>query len=394
MIFVASSLACAVSTSIWQLDIARAAQGIGAAAMFSTSLALLANAYPDAGARAKALAVYGATIGGSFAVGPLAGGALTSWFGWRSVFFVNIPIGIICLLGARSVEESRDPQPRRPDWFGQVFAGAAMLLIVLALLRGNEVGWTATSTLLQFAGATACAVAFVITERVVAQSMVPLELFADRTFSGIQITAFAISASFFAMFVYMTFYLQGVLHLSAIQAGLVYVPGTMLSFFAAAATSTLLGRYDAKRLLLGGLSLIAIGLTLGLLVTQDTSWWMVLPSQIVALIGTGVFNPVMSGFVLNESPAGQEAMAVGINDAARQTGIAFGVALLGALIPASDLIGPGGASRYVDGLHHGLWLSIAIAVAGVIAGAYLIRSRRPVAAPADPAEPRRELVDA
>ena len=100
VVFTISSAVCAASTTILELDIARAVQGIGAAAMFSTSLALLATAYPEWTKRAKALAIYGATIGASFAVGPLIGGAMTSWFGWRSVFLLNLPIGVACFLGA------------------------------------------------------------------------------------------------------------------------------------------------------------------------------------------------------------------------------------------------------------------------------------------------------
>ena len=215
-VFTLSSVVCALSNSIEQLDVARAVQGVGAAGMFSTSLALLATAYPEWTARAKALAVYGATIGGSFAVGPLVGGAMTSWFGWRSVFWLNVPIGVACVLAALTVAESRDPHPRRPDWLGQLLSAGAMFLLVLALLRGNEVGWTSRSTVLEFAGAAALTLAFVAVEAKVREPMLPLRLFADRTFAGIQIAAWGISSSLFAIFVYLTFFLQGVAHLSPI----------------------------------------------------------------------------------------------------------------------------------------------------------------------------------
>jgi MFS family permease len=115
-VFTLSSIVCALSGNIATLDAARAVQGIGGAFMFSTSLALLATAYPDWTQRAKALAIYGATIGASFAVGPLVGGAMTSWFGWRSVFWLNVPVGVLCIIGAMRVGESRDPHARRPDW--------------------------------------------------------------------------------------------------------------------------------------------------------------------------------------------------------------------------------------------------------------------------------------
>jgi EmrB/QacA subfamily drug resistance transporter len=371
-VFTISSAVCASATSMIELDLARAVQGIGAAAMFSTSLALLGMAYPDARARGKALAVYGATIGGAFAVGPMVGGALTSWFGWRSVFLLNLPIGVLCIVGALAMAESRDAHPRRTDWTGQLLSGGAMFLVVFALLRGNDVGWTSASTLAEFAAAVLLGVGFIVAELLVNEPMVPLRMFADRSFTGIQISAFAISASYFAMFVYLTFYLQGVLHLSPIQSGLAYVPGTVLMFFTAAATAGLT-RFDPRVLLTVGLGLVTIGLVSGLVANEHSSWIALLPAQIIGLIGCGLFNPVMSGLVLRESPAGQEALAAGINDAARQTGIALGVAVLGALVPTGAMVGHAGAHDFVAGLHHALWLAAAIAAAGVVAGWVLIR---------------------
>src|SRR5262249_32948793 len=155
----------------------------------------------------------------------------------------------------------------------------------------------------------------------------------DRSFTGIQISAFAMSASLFAIFMYLTLYLQGVLHMSPIEAGLAWVPSTTANFLVAGATASLVTKIDLKVLLTVGLSLVAVGLALGVTADEHSSWLTLLPAQIVSMIGCGLFNPVMSGLVLRESPAGQEALAAGINDASRQTGIALGVAVLGAFIP-------------------------------------------------------------
>jgi EmrB/QacA subfamily drug resistance transporter len=393
-VFTISSVVCALSTSIEQLDAARAVQGIGAAAMFSTSLALLATAYPDWAARAKALAAYGATIGASFAVGPLVGGAMTSWFGWRSVFWLNVPVGVACVLGAVAVAESRDAHPRRPDWAGQLLSGGAMFLLVLALLRGNEVGWTSTSTVAEFAGAVVLAAAFVAVEARVREPMLPLSLFADRTFTGIQVAAWGISSSLFAIFVYLTFYLQGVTHLSPVESGLAYLPGTVISFVVAAASSAFVTRVDSRLLLTVGLLLVAGGMSLGFLLHADSSWTVLLPAELVSMVGCGIVNPVLSGLVLSQAPRGQEALAVGVNDAARQAGIALGVAVLGALIPSKDLMTGHGAQSYVDGLHNACWLATGVALAGAVLTWVLVRPSRP-AAPGTPGpapEPAKELV--
>jgi predicted MFS family arabinose efflux permease len=304
------------------------------------------------------------------------------------VFWLNVPIGVACVIGAFSVAESRDPRPRRPDWIGQLLSAGAMFLLVLALLRGNEVGWTTTSTVLEFAGAAVLTVAFIVAESVVAEPMLPLNLFRDRTFTGIQIAAFAISSSLFAIFVYLTFYLQGVVHLSPIESGLAYVPGTVICFFVSAASSAVVTRIDSRVLITVGLVLAAAGLSLGFLLQVDSSWTILLPAQLVAMVGCGVVNPVLSGLVLSQSPQGQEALAVGVNDAARQAGIALGVAVLGALIPSGALAGGHGAAQYVTGLHHASWLATGVAALGALAAWVLIRPHAPAAAPEPvPAEP-------
>ena len=379
VVFTVSSVVCALSNSIERLDLARAVQGVGAAAMFSTSLALLATAYPDWTKRAKALAAYGATIGASFAVGPLVGGAMTSWFGWRSVFWLNVPVGVVCVLAALTVAESRDPHPRRPDWLGQVLSAGSMFLLVLALLRGNEVGWTSGTTLAEFAGAAVLAVAFVVAEAKVREPMLPLRMFADRTFAGIQIAAFGISSSLFAIFVYLTFFLQGVAHLSPIEAGLAYLPGTFLSFVVAAASSAYVTRVDSRLLLTVGLALVAIGMGLGALLAADSSWTALLPAELVSMVGCGIVNPVLSGLVLSEAPAGQEALAVGVNDTARDAGIALGVAVLGALIPSKKLL-TGDTAAYVTGLHHATWVAAAVAGLSAVLTWVLVRPSKPEAA--------------
>src|SRR4051794_36784965 len=178
IVFTVASAAAAAATDITMLNIIRAVQGLGAAAMFATSMALLANEFPKAQERAKALGVYGATIGASFAVGPLVGGALTSTFGWRSIFIINVPLGIFALAAtARYVRESRDPQPRRIDWAGQAALTAGLFLLVLALLRGNDVGWGSSQIVAQLVGAGVLLAIFVAIERRVKDPMLPLGLF-------------------------------------------------------------------------------------------------------------------------------------------------------------------------------------------------------------------------
>jgi EmrB/QacA subfamily drug resistance transporter len=384
-VFTATSLVCAAAQSITMLNTARAAQGVGAAIMFAVSLAVLSNAFPRMEERIKALAAYGATMGGSFAVGPLVGGALTSGLDWRWIFLINLPLGLLCLwIVRRFVAESMDPHAPRVDRPGVLTLTGGLGLLVFALLRGNEEGWGSATILASLAGAAALLCAFVAIEARVAQPMLPLRLFRNPSFTGAQVGAFGISASLFAMWLYMTLYLQQILGLSAIEAGLVYVPGTLLNFFVAGATASVGQKVSPRVLVAAGLALIGTGQALLTLVQVDSSWWLFLPGLLVAMFGTGMFNPALSQVALSSAPPEQSGLAAGVNDMFRQAGIAVGVAALGALIPAGAAFGDGSPQSYVDGFHDALWVGAVLALAAAVATALLIRApRRSDMVPAD-----------
>ncbi|MEA2179754.1 MAG: hypothetical protein QOG77_3051 [Solirubrobacteraceae bacterium] len=375
-LFTLASAACAASGTIEALVAARAVQGIGAAVMFAVSLAILADAFPGAKERAGALAAYGATIGASFAVGPLVGGALTSGLDWQWIFLVNIPLGIACVWITRTyVRESRDPNARRVDVPGQVALGGGLFLLVLGLLRANEEGWTSAPIIAALGGAVALLVAFIVIERRVAEPMLPLGLFRNPSFAGAQIAALAISATFFAIFLYVTIYLQQVLGLSAIEAGLVYVPATIVMFLVSGATAALGEKVSARAMVAGGLALVAVGLGLFTLAGEDSSWWTLMPGFMLAAFGTGLFNPSVTAVALGSAPIEQSGLAAGVNDTFRQAGIAIGVAGLGALVPAEAAFG-GSPAEYVSGLHDAAYVGGAVALVGAIAAAMLIRGTR------------------
>jgi EmrB/QacA subfamily drug resistance transporter len=376
-VFTISSLACALSGSIVALDAARAVQGLGAAAMFAVSLALLAHAYPGMRERAGALAVYGATIGASFAVGPLVGGLITSGLSWRWIFLVNIPIGIVAITATLArVEESRDPLARKIDWLGQLVLGGGLFLLVLALLRGNDQGWGSTAIVAQLSGAAVLLALFALVEQRVKEPMLPLHFFRNRGFAATQAGTVAISASFFAAFLYTTLYLQNVLGLSAIQTGLVYMPGTVLMFIVSGASAQLGEKVSPRLMISGGLVLVGAGMLLMTMAGVGSSWTIVLPGEVIALIGTGLFNPAMSGVAMGSLPQRHSGLAAGAYDTFRQAGMAVGIAALGALIPASSALGHGNPQDYVDGLREALVVGAAVAIMGAFATARLLRGRR------------------
>jgi EmrB/QacA subfamily drug resistance transporter len=377
VIFTGASLWCGASGSIAMLDAARAVQGVGAAVLFATSLALLADAFPEWKERSKALAIYGATIGASFAVGPAVGGAMTSYVGWRWVFYVNVPVGIATIVATyRWVRESRDPNARRVDWPGQIALVGGLFLLVLALLRGNDVGWGSAQIVAELAAAVFLLAAFVGIETRVAEPMLPLGLFRNKEFAGAQVAVFSISASFFAIFLYTTLYLQQILGLSPIQAGLVYLPCTVLIFVVSGASASLLEKVSAGALIAVGLGFVAIGLALGLLATATSSWMMLIPTLMIGGLGTGLYNPAGAAVALGSVPQEQSGLAAGVNDTFRQAGIAVGVALFGALIPGAAALGNGSAESFVNGMHTALIVGAVLAAIGAVASATLIPVRR------------------
>lgn len=378
VLFTVSSVVCASASSIGVLDTARGVQGLGGAIMFATSLAMLAAAFPEAKDRAGAFAAYGATIGAAFAVGPLVGGLLTTDLGWRSIFVVNVPLGLAALAGTLVVLESRDPMPRRPDWTGQALSAAGLFLLVLGLLRANQIGWSNRVTVVELGIAAGLLVAFVVAERTRQEPMLPLAMFRNGTFTGAQVAAFGISSTFFAVFFYVTLYFQEVLHLSPIRAGLALLPATVLLFVVSGASAQLVGRVSHRAMVAGGLGVVALGLGAMTLTGVHSSWTVLLLGECLAGVGTGIFNPALAHVAMSEVSGRDNGLAAGVNDAFRQTGVALGVAVLGVFIPARDALGSGSAAGFVHGLHTALVVGAVAAGVAAVAAASLIR--RPVAA--------------
>jgi len=330
VLFALTSLLCALSPSALFLILARAGQGIGGAIMFATALALLAQEFHGR-ERGTAFGIWGATIAASAAVGPLLGGALTEGLGWSSIFYINVPIGLVAaVLAMTKLGESRDPDAKRIDWIGTVTFTSALFLLMLGLIRGNTLGWGSASIIAMFAGSVALLTAFVIAELTQEQPMFDLSLFRKPTFAGASLAAFALSSTMFAMFLYLTLYIQTLLGYSPLQTGLRFLPFTIISFFVAAASGNLSSRIPIRFLLGGGLALTGIGLLLMGGLSPTSSWTALLAGFLVAGAGVGLVNPSLAATAIGVVPPQRSGMASGINNTFRQVGIATGIAALGA----------------------------------------------------------------
>jgi EmrB/QacA subfamily drug resistance transporter len=418
-LFVVASLLCGLSKSPTALNLSRALQGVGGAGMFATSLALLAAAFQGR-ERGTALGIWGATTGASVAVGPLVGGVLVEHVSWQSIFFVNLPIGLAAIaVTLRMVGESRDPNPAPIDWAGLVTFSAALFALIFALVRGNGEGWGAPLIVGLLVGAVVLLIAFVAIERRIAHPMLDLTLFRKPTFVGVSIVAFALSGSMFAMFLYLTLYMQNILGFSPLEAGWRFLPITVLSFFCAALSGNLTERVPVRYLLGLGLGLVGIALLLMSTVDEHSKWTALLPGFMIGGAGVGLTNPAIASAAVGVVDQARAGMASGVNSTFRQVGIATGIAGLGAIfqgtvrsritdalpagadgtkLPPSELLAQGSVKAVPAQFHDAFvtgWtgaLSEILIVAGVLAlvgsvAALVLVRAKDFVAPQRPAQP-------
>jgi EmrB/QacA subfamily drug resistance transporter len=359
IVFTISSAICGLSGSPLALNLARGVQGIGGAMMFATSLALIANAFHGK-ERGVAFGVFGGVIGAAVAVGPVVGGVITSGIGWEWIFFVNLPIGVgAVILTLTQVAESRDPEASGVDWMGLLTFSASLFLLVFGLIQGNEKGWASTRILAYLISSAVLIVLFVVLERRQRRPMLDLTLFRRRAFAGASIVAFCISASMFSMFLYLTLYIQDVLGYSPVQAGLRFLPITLLSFIVAPISGRLSVRLPVRLLLGTGMLLVGGGLIAMTAVDANSGWTTLVPGFLLAGAGVGMVNPPLASTAIGVVHYSRSGMASGINNTFRQVGIATGIAGLGAVFQhdvthnTSSALAVSRAGREVLGAAHG-----------------------------------------
>jgi EmrB/QacA subfamily drug resistance transporter len=330
-IFTAASALCGAAQSPTWLIVARGVQGIGGAGMFAVSLAIISQEFHGR-ERGTAFGIWGATVGMAVAIGPLVGGALTTYVGWRWIFFVNIPIGIACVAGGlRELHETRDELHGGFDVAGLVTLTAGLFAFVLALLRGGDWGWSSGRVVGLFAAAAVLLATFAFVELRQESPMFDFHLFKVPTFTGAQITAFAISSGMFAQFLFIALYLEDVLGYSAVATGVRFLPLSLLAFVVAPISGRLSTRVPVRFLLGGGLALIGVALLLMWGIKLGSEWTTLLAGFILGGVGIGLVNPPLASTAVSVVEPRHAGMASGINNTFRQIGIATGIAALGAI---------------------------------------------------------------
>jgi EmrB/QacA subfamily drug resistance transporter len=331
VIFTLGSVACGAAQDIFFLQISRAFQGIGGAAMFATALALLAAAFHGKD-RGTAFGVFGATTGVAVAVGPVLGGALTSGLSWRWIFFVNVPICLVALVVSLArVVESKDRHAGRPDWFGFVTFSIALAALVYGLIEAGKDGWGVTRVVASLVVSAVLLVVFVVSQLLQRHPMFDLGLLRKPTFTGGLVAAFGVSASMFSLLTYLVIYVQNVLGYSAVATGVRFLFLSVASFFAAAIAGRLSEHVPVKWLIAPGFLVLGVGLLLIHGIQDDSSWTHLIPGMIVSGIGIGMINPPLASTAVGVVPVARAGMASGVNSTFRQVGIATGIAALGSI---------------------------------------------------------------
>jgi EmrB/QacA subfamily drug resistance transporter len=370
--FTAASLVAGLAGSVDVLVAARAVQGLGAALVTPTTLALISSTYPDARERTKAVGVWSAVGALALAVGPLLGGVISQHVSWGWIFFINVPFGVATMaLAAWAIPADEALERRaRIDLPGLVSSAVALFALTYALIEGHDKGWTSTLILGSFALAALAALAFVAIETRTRQPMVDVALFTDRVFTGGIVAIVMWGFGLFGIYFFTSLYLQNVLGFSATEAGAAFVPMALLMAMSAIVSERVAHVMGAHRSVGLAMLLMAIGIGSISLLGKDASYLALMPSFVVIGIGGGLSVP-LTALVLGAMPGEQAGVASGIFNAAREVAGLLGITVIGAILTARQgsalHAGHAPVDAFLTGYRSGLLVAAALVAAGGVA---------------------------
>jgi EmrB/QacA subfamily drug resistance transporter len=418
VIFALSSATAGFAPDATSLVISRVVQGVGAALMMPATLSIITNAFP-ANERGKALGMWAGVSALALAVGPVLGGFLTEQVSWRAIFFLNIPVAIGAVTAALfAVRESRDTTVgREVDYAGVAALTGTLTALVLALVEGNNWGWGSTSIVALLIGAVVGAVAFVAIELRVKVPMVEFRFFSDRNFVGAVVVALIVSFAMLGVFFFLALYMQDILGYSPLEAGVRFLPSTLMIVTVAPVAGRLADRFGPRWLIAGGLAIVSASLFSFSGIAVDSTYIDLLPGFMLLGIGIAMTMSPMTSAAMNAVPVAKAGIASGVLSMFRMVGGSLGVAVTGAIFQGlvksrldsvltgtgvtaaqrgsiSEQLGGGstghiqglapsqakevasaGAEAFVYALGHAMSVSGAVAVVGAIVGATAIRAK-------------------
>jgi EmrB/QacA subfamily drug resistance transporter len=365
-LFSLGSLLCAVAPSLGMLIAARVLQAIGGSMLNPVAMSIIRNVFEDPRERAQAIGVWGALFGISMALGPVLGGGLVDSVGWRSVFIVNVPVGIVAIiLTALYVPESRAPRARRVDPVGQVLVIVALSTLTYAIIQGPEAGWLSLQTIVLFVVSLSAFAGLVVYELRRREPLLEMRFFRSAPFSGATAIAVALFMAIGGFLFLNTLYLQNVRGLSPLDAGLYTLPMAGVMMVVSPLCGRAVGAFGTRwPLVAGGLVVLISGLILTQ-VTPRTSFAVLIVAYVLFGAGNGLINPPITNTAISGMPPSQAGVAAAVASTGRQVGVTLGVAVLGSLAAGGvAAVGPGFAAA----THASWWIVVGLGALTLVLG--------------------------
>ncbi len=379
VIFALSSATAGFAMNSTDFVISRVVQGVGAALMMPATLSIITDAFP-ASERGKAMGMWAGVSALALAVGPVVGGALTEHVSWRAIFYLNIPVAIGAITASLfAVRESRDRTVgREVDYAGVALLTGALTALILALVEGNEWGWGSTGIVALLIGAAVGMAAFVAVELRVKVPMVEFRFFSDRNFLGAVVVALIVSFSMLGVFFFLALYMQDILRYSPLEAGVRFLPSTLMIVGVAPVAGRLADRFGPRWLIAAGLSIVAASLYSFSGIAVDSSYLDLLPGFMLLGIGIALTMSPMTSAAMNAVSVDKAGIASGVLSMFRMVGGSLGVAVTGAIFQGSVGANFADASpqQFVDALGEAMSICAVVAAIGAVIGATAIRAKR------------------
>jgi EmrB/QacA subfamily drug resistance transporter len=353
-------------------------QGVGAALMMPATLSIITNAFP-AHERGKAMGMWAGVSALALAVGPVLGGFLTEHVSWRAIFYLNIPVAVAAVAAALfAVRESRDDTVgREVDYLGVVTLTGALTALVLALVEGNAWGWGSSGIVGLLAGAALGLAAFVLVELRVKVPMVEFRFFTDRNFLGAVVVALIVSFAMLGVFFFLALYMQDILRYSPLEAGVRFLPSTLMIVGVAPVAGRMADRFGPRWLIVVGLLIVAASLFSFSGLAVDSGYLDLLPGFTLLGIGIALTMSPMTSAAMNAVAVEKAGIASGVLSMFRMVGGSLGVAVTGAIFQgaAGSSFEAAGPQQFVDGLSNAMTVSAVVALVGAVIAAAAIRAK-------------------
>jgi EmrB/QacA subfamily drug resistance transporter len=354
-VFSVASLLCSLAPSVGLLVVFRVLQAVGGSMMNPVAMSIITNTFTDPRERAQAVGVWGAVFGVSMALGPIVGGTLVSSFGWRSIFLINIPVGLIAIaLTLRLIPESRAPRPRRFDPVGQALVIVLLSTLTFGIIEAPGRGWSSPAILATFSASVVALLALLLYEPRREEPLIDLRFFRSIPFASAIVSSVAAFAAFGGFLFLNTLYLQQARGLSPVQAGLVTVPMAVMTVLMSPLSGRIVGRRGPRLpLVISGIcSVTACAMLTG--IDQATPIAQLLAAYVVFGLGLGLVNAPITNAAVSGMPRAQAGVAAAIATTSRQVGQTLGVAVVGAIV--ASRVGESVHADLASASHPGWWM--------------------------------------